>query len=743
MALTSRKYPEKIDLDNCAKEPIHIIGKTQEYGVILVCDPLSLKITQAGANSLEYFSIAGNELLDEPLARLLGEEQVSFFKDKLAVKDTALPLQVKVNGKDFLLLAHFSGINLVLEFEPLEEVSDSFFFQKHLTRILNKLQASGSIAELCRSAALLTQQIFGYDRVMIYKFDEEWNGEVVAERKAPEMESWLGLKYPATDIPPQSRALFLKNRVRMIADVHYTPQAILPEISPLTEKPLDLSHLDLRAVSPIHIEYLINMEVGASMTSAIVVGGKLWGLIACHHRTAKFISYYQRESARFLAEMFSTKIALQESNNFIKNTEVSEKIRNQLVEQIRERNGLFEALAEGPVKFTDLISCSGGALYFQGEWKFCGSVPEKEKMDSLLQNFLARKEENLFFTRKLSELFPEADSYKKKISGLLSLRLAEDKYILWLRPEEVENVNWGGDPANKAFYDEEKKRLSPRKSFSKWSEQVTGVSKAFKDYDISVVKTLGENISHILLARQRHEIEALNEKLLEANKELELFSYGLSHDLRAPIRGLEGYLQILTEDYGHSLDEDGQKLLKMGSDLIQKTHSLIDDILSYSRISQLGALQLQEIPVKDLINEFLEMINVRANYPHTRLMVQEDLPAMKGDRRMLLQLWSNLISNALKYSAQKENPEVQIGMTIKNGEQVYFISDNGIGIDEKDFGQIFESFTRVAGKDFKGSGIGLAIVKKIIDKHRGEIWVESAGNEGTTFYFYTNPGEGK
>ncbi|HER40416.1 MAG TPA: GAF domain-containing protein, partial [Salinimicrobium catena] len=533
MTETSQKYPEKIDLENCAKEPIHIIGKTQDYGVVVVCDPLSLAITQAGANTGQFFSVSPQELVDQPLSKLLGEEQVSFFKDKLAGKDTSLPLEVKVSGKDFLLLAHFSGINLVLEFEPLEEVRDSFFFQKHLTRILNKLQASRSVSELCRSAAGLTKHIFGYDRVMIYKFDEEWNGEVVAERKEQDMESWLGLKYPATDIPSQSRALFLKHRVRMIADVHYQPQAIIPEISPLTQNPLDLSQVDLRAVSPIHIEYLVNMEVGASMTSAIVVNGKLWGLIACHHRKAKFISFYQRESARFLAEMFSTKIALQESTNFINNTEASEKIRRQLVEQLRENEDLFEGLIKSEVKFTDLIKCSGGALFLNGKWSSDGIVPEKEKLKSLLDNFIAKKEGNIFYTRRLSEVFPEAAAYKKMISGVLSLRLAENKYMLWFRPEEVENVSWGGDPSEKAFYDEEKKRLSPRKSFDKWSEQVTGISEPWKDYDLSTVKALGENISHVLLARQRNEIEALNEKLMEANQELELFSYGLSHDLRA------------------------------------------------------------------------------------------------------------------------------------------------------------------------------------------------------------------
>ena len=225
---------------------------------------------------------------------------------------------------------------------------------------------------------------------------------------------------------------------------------------------------------------------------------------------------------------------------------------------------------------------------------------------------------------------------------------------------------------------------------------------------------------------------------MEANKELELFSYGLSHDLRAPVRGVEGYLQIILEDHGGRMDKEGRKLVNMAKDLTGKMNELIDDILSYSNISQLGVLKRQEVSIEKLIEEILGMVNVKSHFPNTRIRIQENLPKMKGDQRMLFQLWSNLINNALKYSAQEEIPEIEIGTAQKNGREAYFISDNGVGIEEKHFDQIFENFTRVAGRRFKGSGIGLAIVKKIIDKHEGEIWVESTLNKGTTFYFYTS-----
>lgn len=732
-------YPKNIDLDNCAKEPIHIIGKTQSFGALVVCDPLTFKVTQAGTNTLDHFSIPSEDLLGKPLSDLLGEEQEKKLKKTFGNKELSIPQEVVVNGKRFLIHAHFSELSLVLDFEPVEEITDPFFFQKQLTRVLNKIQSSRSIPELGNSAAVLTREILGYDRVMIYKFDEEWNGMVLAESKIPELESWLGLHYPATDIPAQSRELFLKHQVRMISDVQYSPVPIEPELSPLTGKPLDLSNSSLRAVSPIHIEYLTNMEVGASLSAAIIVQGKLWGLIACHHKTSKYLNYYQRESCRFLAQMLSTEIALQESNNFIEKTTGSGRLLNDLADQLRKNNNIIESLAQGPVSFTDLVSCSGGAIYFGGKWKLKGNVPSQPQLEELMNKFLIHQEAGIYHTRNLSTVFDRALDYKSVASGILSLRVAESKYILWFRPEIVQTVSWGGDPEDKAFYNEEKKRLSPRKSFKKWTNELKGISEDWKDFDLSAARDLGDRVSHTLLAKQRKEISALNRKLIEANKDLELFSYGLSHDLRAPIRGMEGYLQILKEDHSEELSVDGLEILNLAAALTGKMNTLIDDILSYSGLSTMKDLQVQEVPTSKILEEVLLLINVKRNYPDTSIRIEDKLPPIKGDRRMLFQLWLNILNNALKYSGKVKTPEISIGTVQKNGKEVFFVTDNGIGIEEEYLEKIFDTFTRVAGKNYSGSGIGLAIVKKIIEKHKGAIWVESARGEGTTFYFYTCP----
>lgn len=731
-------YPSRVDLDNCALEPIHIIGKSQAHGVLLACGPVSFEVQQAGRNTEQFFGISYEKVLGRSLETLIGQERVSQLKKNFSQEETAQPLEVVIGKRRLMMLGHFSGSSLVLDFEPLGQEKEQLFLQKQLSRILNGFKSQGSIGDLCESAAGLCRQIFRYDRVMIYRFDPQWNGEVFAESHEKGMESWLGLHYPATDIPEQSRAMFLRHPVRMIADVHYESVSIESKLSPLSGESLDISRSELRAVSPIHIEYLKNMGVEASLSAAIVVQDRLWGLIACHNRRPKLLDHYQRETCRFLAEVLSKELGIRETSSSLTNFEAAENKRKQLLFQLKEEEDLVAALMKKKLKFTDLVNCGGGAYLQANQWYIQGLVPPKEEIQILLDDHLRQQKENLYYSRSLSSVFSKFEKYKEVASGVLSLRISEDSYILWFRTEVIKTVTWGGNPTEKAFYNEEKKRISPRKSFEKWNQQLSGISEPWQEFDLDIVRKFGEDISYVLLARQRQEIVTLNQKLISANKELELFSYGLSHDLRAPLRGIEGYLDVFKEDFADGVPEEGTSLLERTSELIRRMNQLIDDILEYSRVTSRKKLYFRDVAIVPLVKEVLEMFNLGVNYPRTRISIRKELPSMYGDRRMLFQLWSNLLSNALKYSAKRETPEIEIGFTRKQRKQVFFIKDNGIGIPEEFREKIFQSFTRVAGSGFKGSGIGLAVVKKIIEKHNGLVWVESNESGGSSFFFCTS-----
>lgn len=731
------QYPDKIDISNCEIEPIHIIGNSQAHGVIVACDPAKWTITQCGQNAAEFFSIGFKDLLGRPLNFLIGVDAEARLKEKFSKTKPFLPEEIIVNEDHFLMIPHISGDSIILDFEKPGEIWDSTFYQHQLSQILNTLSASENIQELCDDTARLTREIFDFDRVMVYKFDQDWNGQVIAEEKNDDLESWLGLNYPASDIPAQSRQLFLKHKVRIIADVNYIPSPIFPQISPINNLPLDLSRSELRGVSPIHIEYLQNMKVGASLTAAIITNGQLWGLVACHHYSAKFLNYYLRETCKFLTQVFSNQLGLKIAEKSLDEGKKSSKLRQKLITQLTSEENILHALLEEETSFTQLINCGGGAVVLNGKIQLTGNAPDEAFVKDFIKDILSNKEEGIFFTKNLTDIYAPAKKFQDRASGVLSARIGRGKgdYLLWFRPDEPQTVNWGGNPENKVSYNEEKQRLSPRNSFEIWSENLTGVSLAWEDYEIDAVKAFQENLNHIILERQKKVIETLNDDLIEANEELEIFSYSISHDLRGPLRGIDGYLKIIKEDFKDQISGDLEPFIDTIIFSAKNMNTLIDDILSLSKITR-RTLEKDAFDPRIMIEEIFRSYNTKVNYPETNVIIQETLAEMYGDRKMLSQVWSNLIGNAFKYSAKIENPQVEIGSFLKDGKTIYFVKDNGIGIEPGQLENVFKVFERVAGKEYSGTGIGLAIVQKIIQKHKGGIWVESVPGEGSSFNFY-------
>lgn len=733
----NHQYPENVDLSSCEKEPIHIIGTTQAHGVIVGCDKNTGRITQVGENCKELFDLSAEDLIGEKLMSILGENYTRQIIKTIDDGGVFEVEEITINKKKFIVIPHVNSDNLILDIELLTAKSSSFDFQKKLSNLLNILTASESAEELCKNLSRITKSTFGYDRVMVYRFDEEWNGKVIAEELNEGMESWLGLQYPASDIPRQARQLFLKNKVRTITDVNYSPVKIISENSTLNKKPLDLTNSKLRGVSPIHIEYLQNMGVGASLTAALISNGKLWGLLACHHYKPRFINYYQRQTCEFLIQIFSNELTLKNSNHFLSNIEKLDELRLKLVSQIHQENNIKRGLSALQLKITDFFNCNGAAIILNNKVKLVGETPEKKEVKKLLKSFLSKKKENVFFTKSLGQLYPEGKNFKETGSGVLSIRLGQSdrNYLIWFRPEVIQNIEWGGDPDNKAFYDEDKKRLTPRKSFEKWTEQLTGVSESWKDYEITGARKISESISYIILENQKKEIDALNNKLTTAHNELELFSHGLSHDLKAPLRGIDAYAYILKEDHYTDLQKEAQIAVDTILSSAEEMQVLIDDILSFAGVSE-KEIKKTTNATNTIINDIFISFNIKSNYPNTEIFVEDNLPKIIGDKRMLSQVWSNLITNALKYSEKSLKPRIEIGSEVKNRKTVYYIKDNGIGFPSEYKEEIFNLFSRHSGSEYKGTGIGLAIVKKIIEKHNGEIWAENHVNRGSTFYFY-------
>ncbi len=718
-------YPKNVDLTNCDKEPIHILGKIQDHGFLLAFDKENGKITYFSENTLSLFKKDRSQILSLSLKDVFPEFIIKELSSTLLEKGIH-HIHKLINGIDYILIIHENDDTIIIEIEPEGEKPDAFLYQERLSKIITKLNHATDAQMMCDTVAELIKEYFGYDRVMIYQFDTDWNGKIVSEKHNPELESWLGLHYPASDIPQQARKLFLKQGARIISDVSANSIDVLT--SPANSKPLDLSRSELRAVSPIHIEYLSNMKVGATLTAAIIYQNKLWGLIACHHYSPKFLSYHHRISCKFITQVFSAQLGLLSANSLLKKTNESNKVRSKLIEKMSENWDIESIISDKEYSILNLTEADGAAICLNQEITTIGKTPNKEEIKILIEWISKNLDSDIYTSNHLNAALEVNKETKQTASGIMAVFISKVKrdVILWFKPEIRQTVDWAGNPDKSVV--KEGAKLSPRKSFEKWSEIKAGYSNPWLDYEIAAAKALKEHISEIIVEKY-DEIKSLNKKLQNAYKELEFFSYSVSHDLRAPLRGIDGFAQIIKEDYFDSLDEYGQQAVGTIISSINKMNLLIDDILSFSGLGKVP-IKHKEISMREIVEDSLAFLQAETLFHNVTIEILE-LPKTYGDEKMIFQLFNNLIGNALKYSSKTTNPRVEIGYR----EGAYFVKDNGIGFDEQHNKKIFDVFSRLVNDDYEGSGIGLAIAKRVVEKHHGKIWTESKLNDGATFYF--------
>ncbi|RCJ31607.1 cyanobacterial phytochrome A [Nostoc minutum NIES-26] len=742
--------PFPVDLSNCNKEPIHIPGLIQPHGVLLALKEADLTILQVSENTFNLFGLHPEELINQNLNNLLESEQVDLLKDCLSQEDLPIvnPLEFYIKKNDNIF--HFDGIIhrsneiLILELEPLSSAKSNAFFQfYHLVKqAMLKLQVASTVTELSQILAKEVKKISGFDRVMVYRFNENWNGIIIAEEKPDYLTSYLGLHYPASDIPQQARKLYSQNWLRIIPDTKYQPIAIVPTNNPLNDQPLDLSRSVLRSVSPLHVEYMHNMGVAASMSISIMKNQKLWGLIACHHQTPKYIPYEIRSNCEFLAQMTSLEMSARED---IEDTEYKiqlKSINTKLMEYMSLENNFIDGLINKNPNLLHLVNAQGAVVCFNGNYFNVGNTPEQQDIQNLVEWITQNQHEEIFYTDSLAQVYPEAEKLRDVASGLVAISISKTQknYVLWFRPEVVRTVNWGGNPnkpveviANGSI------RLSPRKSFELWKETVLLKSLPWKSCEVSAALDLRSAIIGVVL-RKADELAQINIELERSNNELDAFAYIASHDLKEPLRGIHNYSNFLIEDYGETINAEGKAKLLTLIRLTQRMEDLIDSLLHFSRLGRVD-LSMQPTDLNSVVSRSLDLLSGRIEEMDVEIRIPRLLPTVYCDRIQVGEVFNNLIVNAIKYN-DKAKKWIEIGYIDNPPAPItFYVRDNGIGIREKHFQAIFRIFKRLHGpsKYGGGTGAGLTIAKKIVERHRGKIWVESTYGQGSTFYF-TLPG---
>ncbi|AEI62667.1 ATP-binding protein [Corallococcus macrosporus] len=747
--------PPEIDLSQCEREPIHLLGGVQPHGVLVAFHAASSRITVVSANTEPLLGAAPPALLGQPITAVLDAESLA----RVRAGSGTGPVRVRAGGRACSALLHASGDASVLELEPLTD-ADTRVEEDALEAIHALVAPLGQVrgtSALLQVAAEGVRALTGFDRVMVYRFHADWHGEVVAESRAEGVDGFMGLHFPASDIPAQARALYRRSPLRLIADVHARPVGLVPPTLPDTGQPLDLSGAALRSVSEVHLEYLRSMGVGASFSVSLLKDGELWGLIACHHLSPRHVSAQRRQACEVLARLLSLQLGAEERGADAATRVHRAELLSRLVAGLGgEGVSLPSALETHGALLMDLTGATGVALVLgerldaeQGETPLLvGQTPTPKEVLALATRLASTPGgSGTLHTERLGALHPPLAGRADVAAGLLAVRLDPQapRFVFWFRPEVARTVTWAGNPHKPAQPEPGHARLHPRASFEAWREDVRGASTPWTQADVEAAESFRGALVGVVL-RHAAELARLSRALARSNAELESFSGTVGHDLREPLRGIQQYTTFFLEDHGASLTPDGREQLQSVTWLARRAQALLEDLFEYSRLGRIE-LAWREVDMHGLVEEALAVVASRLQAGKVDVRLPRRLPRVACDAVRIRQVWENLLTNAAKYQAA-EPRWVEVGYhgpgeprpeaaARHDAPYVFFVKDPGIGIASRFHEAIFDMFRRLHPVQAYGggTGAGLAIARRLVRLHGGELWVDSSPGQGATFYF--------
>lgn len=727
-------------LANCADEPIRFPGAIQPHGLLLTLSEPALAIIQVSANVETLLARAPQSLIGQPLQSLIGDAEAAQVREALLQPSLSdlQPLRFRLNGTAFEGLLHRHQGVLILEleihvenFQPRNVAGN----QTHLGRMLQRLQAATTLQALYDISVKEIQAMTGYDRVLIYRFEEEGHGQVIAEASDPSMEVFNGLFFPASDIPEQARELYRTNWLRIIPNADYQPVPLLPKLRPDTNTPLDLSFATLRSVSPIHCQYMKNMGVLSSMSISLLKGDKLWGLISCGNRQPLHVPHELRAACQTIGQVLSLQISAMEALEISRQRE--EKVEalallNQAM--IDSPQNVFDGLANQPQTLMALTNAGGIAIIEDKQLHRYGNCPEPEEIRAL-HKWLQNGGEPVFASHHLASVYPPAAHYQQVASGVLALSLPKpvDNGVLWFRPEVKENINWSGDPRKPLDLENSDAglRLRPRTSFEIWKVEMAGISAKWSHGDLFAANDLRRSALENDLARQvRREQEAVR-----ARDELVAV---VSHDLRNPmtvISMLCGMMQKAFSSDGPHTSRRISTAIDTMQQAAGRMNTLLEDLLDTSKIDA-GRYSItpQKLDVGQMFEEAQALLAPLALDKDISISFAAD-PDLRihADPERLFQVLSNLVGNAIKFTPRLGTVGVQA--TSVGADIVFTVRDSGEGIPKEHLPHVFDRYWTVKEGNPTGTGLGLYITQGIVEAHGGRIFAESEPGRGSEFRF--------
>ncbi len=566
----------QVDLTNCDREPIHILGAIQPIGFLVALSP-DWTIARVSANAGDFLGENGADLIGRSLSEILPASTIHALRNRVAMLRGADAVErlyscpIRAGGEPFDIAIHLSGNQIVIEGEPgSQETGDA---SGTVRSMIARLDQVATLEDFLNEGARQVRALTGYDRVMVYRFAPDDSGEVAAESCKRGIGSFLGLHYPATDIPVQARALYKRNLLRIIADVEAAPVPIVPQLDEKAQ-PLDLSLSVLRAVSPIHIEYLKNMGVGASMSISIVVEGKLWGLFACHHYSPRVIPFERRSVAELFAQMFAMRLESRERQLVVEFERRARDISDQLLGAVASDETLLNDPDWLSEILTHAIPADGVGVWINGNHAFSGTTPDVEQFGRIIKALNGVAGGKVFATDRIASIVPGAEAFADTAAGMLAIPIsrAPRDYVVLFRSELIRSVRWGGDPHKPVEYGPNGPRLTPRESFEEWKETVVDRSRPFTNSELRVAETLRATLIEVVL---RLADEASAERRA-ANERQELLIAELNHRVRNILAVIRGLIRQSRPKPGSSA-EDFVRLVDGRIHALARAHNQITD----------------------------------------------------------------------------------------------------------------------------------------------------------------------
>ncbi len=718
----------------CAHEPIHIPGGIQPNGCLFALSPDDLTVRQA-AIPPDYPLPPASALIGRTIAAVLPGFPETLIdalrKITIGSEPAHLGLVSLPASAQHRAFAHHTGTSLILELEEQTTQEDLEAIVSSTLTLARGFSGATTIAELAAVSARTVRRLTGFDRVLVYRFDENWNGEVIAEDRNDRLPSYLGLHFPAADIPAQARELYRVNRLRLIPDGACRPAPIVPPNDPVTETPLDLTFCILRAVSPVHLEYMRNMGTGASMSVSLMRENVLWGLISCHNRLPATVPFHARDACDLVGRLLSQHILANEQIRLSEKRVALRSLQTQLLARMTREKDFVTGLADAGDILLELTRASGAAVLSGAMCHATGNTPGREEIENIAKAMQASERGGVAAVDSLVKVYPDGKALADVASGVLSISVMHPDHfqVLWFRPELLRSVNWGGEPGKAVEVEAEGIRIHPRKSFDRWQETVRLHASPWESADIDAAVQLRSSIVDVVLSR----IEEIS-TLRQINENLEAYSYTISHDLRGPFRHINGYIQLLKDSEAGRLSERGNRYVDVIVNAADMAGRMVDGLLQFARLGR-AAIHWQRVDMNALLSTVRDGLQPVAEGRSIEWEIH-DLPNVTGDWSLLRTVWQNLLENAIKFTRHVSPAKIRISAMTQGATVQFCVADNGAGFNMAYASKLFGVFERLHRADqFEGSGIGLANVRRVIEKHGGTVWAVAYEGQGAQFYF--------